>query len=284
MSYFRFCLMIVTSTVVMFFLMYLNTYALEHVFFSETRVYMAIMMGSAMAIIMLSYMLKMYPDKRLNAAILGGALVVFALSLWLVRSQVTVSGPSYMRAMIPHHSIAIMTSERAQIRDPRVRRLAEEIVDAQRREIAEMRHLIADISDAGPVQSIYRDPPAVAGNVEDALSNTLISQLDLAPMPQAEADLVFAEPPPCAFRRSPGTDPVLWMNEDGAVMKLNGVVVALESDRDPDEDVLTFTAAGTVVTVRVLGDGANWRQDAELVFALDQGLRVGYRGIYGCGG
>jgi len=103
MSYIRFGLMILTSTVVMFVLMYLNTYALEHVFFSETRTYMAIMMGATMAAIMLAYMLGMYSNRALNIAIFVAAVIVFALSLWLVRSQVTVSGSSYMRAMIPHH-------------------------------------------------------------------------------------------------------------------------------------------------------------------------------------
>ncbi len=188
MSYIRFGLMILTSTVVMFVLMYLNTYAWEHVFFSETRTYMAIMMGATMAVIMLAYMLGMYSNKRLNIAIFAGSVIVFALSLWLVRSQVTVSGPSYMRAMIPHHSIAVMTSERAQIRDPRVRKLADEIIAAQRREIAEMRYLIAEVSEGNVVESIYQDPPAEPGSVEDALSNTLISTLDPAPIPEAEAE------------------------------------------------------------------------------------------------
>src|SRR3546814_6959605 len=106
---------------------------------------MAILMGAMMAIIMLAYMLGMYSNRHLNIAIFAGAVIVFALSLWLVRSQVTVSGPSYMRAMIPHHSIEVMNSERAQIRDPRVRKLADAIIEAQRREIAEMRYLIAEI-------------------------------------------------------------------------------------------------------------------------------------------
>src|SRR3546814_14058111 len=91
-----------------------------------------------------------------------------------------------MRWMIPHHSIAIMTSERSQIRDPRVRKLADEIIEAQRREITEMRYLIADVSSGNVVESIYKDPPAEPGTVERALSNTLISELDLAPMPEAD--------------------------------------------------------------------------------------------------
>ena len=145
MSYLRFGAMIATSTVVMFILMYLNTYALEHVFMSETRVYMAFVMGAAMAVIMLAFMLGMYKDRMANLAIFAGAILVFAGALFLVRSQATVGQVSYMKAMIPHHSIAIMTSKRAQITDPRVRKLADEIIAAQQREIAEMRYLIAEL-------------------------------------------------------------------------------------------------------------------------------------------
>ncbi|HYH71232.1 MAG TPA: DUF305 domain-containing protein, partial [Methyloceanibacter sp.] len=118
MSYVRFGAMIVTSTIVMFILMYLNTYALEHVYFSETRAYMALVMGATMAVIMLAFMLGMYKNTALNIAIFVGSILVFAGALYLVRSQVTVDQVSYMKAMIPHHSIAIMTSERADIRDP----------------------------------------------------------------------------------------------------------------------------------------------------------------------
>lgn len=142
MSYWRFAAMIATSTVIMFGLMYLNTYSLEHISWSETRMWMALLMGATMALVMLSFMLNMYPRKDINLAIVIGAIVLFSLSLWLVRSQSTVDDVDYMRAMIPHHSIAILTSERAQITDPRVRALADEIIEAQRREIAEMKHLI----------------------------------------------------------------------------------------------------------------------------------------------
>jgi hypothetical protein len=283
MSYVRFGLMILTSTVVMFILMYLNTYAWEHVFFSETRTYMAILMGATMAVVMLLYMLGMYNSMPLNIAIFAGSVIVFALSLWLVRSQVTVSGPSYMRAMIPHQSIAIMTSERSQIRDPRVRKLADEIIEAQRREIAEMRYLIAEVSAGNVVESIYRDPPAEPGSVEDALSNTLISQLDLAPMHPAEAGRVLGASGSCTFSRSPETDPILWLSEGGAAaMKLNGVLVTLQATGDPQEGGVMFSAPGTTVTVSPLGEDADWRQNAELLFELDQGLSVGYRGFYGC--
>lgn len=145
MSYWRFAAMIATSTVVMYGLMYLNTYAYEQVFWSETRAWMALVMGATMSVIMLGYMLNMYKRKRLNYAIFGGSIAIFALALWLVRSQATVDDIEYMKAMIPHHSIAILTSSRSQITDPRVRKLADEIIEAQEREIAEMKYLINDL-------------------------------------------------------------------------------------------------------------------------------------------
>jgi uncharacterized protein (DUF305 family) len=144
-AYARFGAMIATSTIVMFVLMYLNTYQMDHVFFSETRAYMALVMGGTMAIIMLGFMLKMHKNRRANIGIFAGSIVVIALALWLVRSQATVGQVSYMRAMIPHHSIAILTSERANISDPRVRELADEIIESQRQEIAEMKALIAEL-------------------------------------------------------------------------------------------------------------------------------------------
>jgi uncharacterized protein (DUF305 family) len=143
--YLRFGAMIVTSTVIMYGLMYLNTYSLDHVFFSETRVYMALVMGAAMAVVMLSFMLHMLTDRRAQAAIYVGSVIVFAAALWLVRSQTTVDQVSYMKAMIPHHSIAILTSERARISDPAVRKLADEIIEAQRKEIAQMKALIVEL-------------------------------------------------------------------------------------------------------------------------------------------
>lgn len=149
MGYGRFLAMVATSTVLMFGLMYLNTFSIDHVFFSQTRLWMAFVMGAVMALVMLGFMWSMYRNVRLNVIILGASVLVFALALWLARSQATVDDVSYMRAMIPHHSIAIMTSERAHIRDPRTRKLAKGIIEAQRREIAQMKYLIDDIGQHG---------------------------------------------------------------------------------------------------------------------------------------
>lgn len=144
-KYGKFAAMTATSTVVMFGLMYLNTYRLDHIYFSETRAYMAVIMGAAMAGIMLGFMLNMYNNRKANVGIFIGSVLVFVISLWLVRSQVTVGDVAWMKAMIPHHSIAILTSERANLSDPRVRKLADEIIEAQVREIGEMKMLIKDL-------------------------------------------------------------------------------------------------------------------------------------------
>ena len=166
-AYLRFLAMIGTAMVVMYITTYLNTYELSHVEFSETRVFMTLIMGSTMALVMLGFMLGMYMDRRANLAVVLGALAVLGLATWLVRSQTTVQEESYMRAMIPHHSIAILTSENSEMEDQRVCELAVEIIEAQRREIDEMNWLIADISDNGPATSAeeaaQRPVPEFAG-------------------------------------------------------------------------------------------------------------------------
>jgi len=149
-NYTRFIAMIFTAVVAMYFLMYLNSYQLlDHAWFSETRLYMTLIMGGSMTIIMLSFMLQMYKSSKMNIAIFSIGTLLLLGSLWLVRSQATVDGVDYMEGMIPHHSIAILTSERAGIEDPRVRELADEIIMAQRREIKEMEWLIEDIRTNG---------------------------------------------------------------------------------------------------------------------------------------
>lgn len=148
-GYGKFFAMIATSMVAMYALMYLNTYDISHVRWSDTRLFMTFIMGAAMAVIMLSFMRGMYKNKQANLAIYAGSVVVFLIALYLVRSQATVQDSSWMRAMIPHHSIAILTSERATINDVRARELADEIIEAQRREIEEMNWLLEDIAENG---------------------------------------------------------------------------------------------------------------------------------------
>lgn len=154
-SYLRFFAMIGTAMVAMFLLMYTHSYQIfDHAWFSETRLFMTLIMGGAMMIIMLLFMLKMYNDRKLNAGIFIGGFLILILGIWLVRSQITVDDADYMEGMIPHHSIAILTSERAAIEDPRVRKLADNIIKAQRKEIKEMEWLIEDIRENGIAKTL----------------------------------------------------------------------------------------------------------------------------------
>ena len=166
--YLRFAAMIATSTTVMFVLTYTNAFAWEHVRWSEERFYMAVLMGGAMALVMLAFMRSMmYRNGRLNLVIVGVALALMAGGYTLSRSHVLVDDTAYMKGMIPHHSIAILTSERAGIEDVRVRELADGIIAAQREEIKEMDWLIADIDAHGPAttqeQADERPVPDVEG-------------------------------------------------------------------------------------------------------------------------
>lgn len=146
-SYARFFGMIVVSGILMYGVMYLNTYELDHIFFSEMRLYMTILSTCVMAVVMLLFMLHMLTNKKMNTGILLGSVIVFGISFFLMRNQTTIDDVDYMQGMIPHHSIAILTSERANIKDPRVRKLADGIIEAQKKEIDEMKALIENLKE-----------------------------------------------------------------------------------------------------------------------------------------
>lgn len=148
-NYTKFILMLSASFVAMYITMYLNTYELDHVYFSLTRFYMSCLGIAAMAVIMFFFMRKMYQNKKKNIAILLGSFILFVGALGLVRTQSPIIGDIlWMKAMIPHHSIAILTSERADIKDPEVRKLADGIITAQKKEIGEMKEYIKRLEAA----------------------------------------------------------------------------------------------------------------------------------------
>lgn len=147
--YLRFAAMILTAMVVMYFVMFVGSWELDHVRFSQSRVFMAVTMGGTMGLIMLAWMLNMYRNAKANLAVVAISVLLLTGGVILDRSQATVGDTAFMRAMIPHHSLAITRSERAQIDDVRVCELAVEIIQAQQREIAEMDWLIEDIERNG---------------------------------------------------------------------------------------------------------------------------------------
>jgi|SRR5699024_3040709 len=141
--YTKFILMLSASFIAMYITMYLNSYEIDHVYFSLTRFYMTCLGIACMAVIMWFFMRKMYRNKKKNIAILLGSLVLFVSAFGLVRAQAPIIGDVlWMKAMIPHHSIAILTSKKAAIEDPEVKKLADAIIKAQEKEIAEMKEMI----------------------------------------------------------------------------------------------------------------------------------------------
>lgn len=141
-SYPKFFLMLAASFVVMHVITYLNTYEWDHIYPSINRFYMTTLMVSAMGLLMLGFMGQMYPDKSINRLIAAGCVAVFLGALAVLRSQALVNDTRFMESMIPHHSIAILVSERANIKDPEVRTLADSIISAQKREIGQMKRML----------------------------------------------------------------------------------------------------------------------------------------------
>ena len=152
--YLRFAAMILTAMVVMYGVMYTSSWAWSHVRFSESRVFMAMVMGGTMGLVMLAWMLNMYRDMRFNAGIVAASLLLIAAGVFLDRSQTTVQDTGFMSGMIPHHSLAITRAERSGLDDVRVCQLAVEISEAQRREIFEMEWLIEDIERNGTAETV----------------------------------------------------------------------------------------------------------------------------------
>ncbi|NDK10213.1 DUF305 domain-containing protein [Candidatus Gracilibacteria bacterium] len=146
-KYGNFAVMMAVSFVSMYFIMFLNIFEISHYYNSITRVYMTLLMIAPMALIMLFFMKDMYNNSKINAAIIASCVVGFTLVFLALRSQFPVGDVQYMKAMIPHHSSAILTSERADIQDPEVRKLADDIIKAQVKEIAEMKALIQKLEN-----------------------------------------------------------------------------------------------------------------------------------------
>lgn len=142
MNYGKFWVMMLISFLIMYIVMFLNMDKVSHYHTSLTRIYMALLMVAPMAVVMMLMMGKMYPNKKMNTAIILGSVVLFILILTGLRTQTPIDDVQYMKAMIPHHSSAIMVSKHATITDPEVKKLSEEIIQSQEKEIAEMEAMI----------------------------------------------------------------------------------------------------------------------------------------------
>lgn len=149
MSWAKFAAMIATSVVIMFFLMYQLVYSPDDLKFSVNRLVASLVMGCVMAVVMLGFMWSMYQGRAAKVTVVLVAAASAAALIAINRGQMLIDDVRFMKAMIPHHSIAINNARKASITDPRVRKLADAIIESQVREIAEMSVLIDDISRSG---------------------------------------------------------------------------------------------------------------------------------------
>jgi len=298
-SYWRFAAMVGTSGIVMLVLMYLNTYGWEHVYWSEMRAWMAALMAASMAIIMLAFMMGMYKNTSVNVSIFLGGALVFALSLWAVRSQATITGTDYMKAMIPHHSIAILTSSRSGIEDQRVRKLADEIIEAQRKEIAEMRYLVRVMEGADTLRTLPGEggtsPRLVSAS--EAIHQADPAKTDLEEMDDADVDKAIGQGPRCTFRYGRSSPAVLAVRldpaapESRAVAKVNGHLFELSgsfvSPERPWSGRVELVAPGMSIALAPVDEAdavgqASVTVESDAVMRIDKGVEAGYGGFFTC--
>ena len=288
MSYRSFALMIATSTVVMFGLMYVHTYVWDDVYFSETRAWMALLMGAMMTIVMLGFMWSMYPRRTVNVAILAGATATLVLSVWLIRSQVTVNASDYMEAMIPHHSIAVLTSTRAGIDDRRVRKLADEIIEAQRKEMAEMKYLVRVLRRDGVQPGGPPSRPVETLPAGEAARTADLATTDLEPMDEAELRSVLGDAATCGFSYAAGEAPVavatLPETRPGrGLIKLHGRLVPMAVRYPGPSGQVELSGDDVSVTTHATdAAAADEPREAEALFRIGSDLEVGYAGFFAC--
>lgn len=139
--------MMAVSFVIMYAVMFLNADVFDHVMLSTTRTYMTILMIAPMAVSMLLFMWGMYENKKVNLMILGTAVILFIATLTMLRNQMLIADVQWMKAMIPHHSSAIMVSQKVDLKDPEAQQLAKDIIEAQKKEIAQMKAMIKRLEE-----------------------------------------------------------------------------------------------------------------------------------------
>ena len=144
--YSKFIAMLLISFLIMYGVMFLNISQADHIYLSMTRFYMTVLMVAPMALIMLLLMKHMYQNRSVNRVIILISSIAFVLSLAGLRNQSGIGDRQYLKAMIPHHSSAIMTSEHAALKDPEVRELADSIIKSQRAEIVQMKAILKRMS------------------------------------------------------------------------------------------------------------------------------------------
>lgn len=141
-SYQKLAIATTINAVIMFLLTYVMIDSLDHFLVNINRVYMALIMAAPMVLVMLTVMRSMFKNPRTNTILYITFVGLFLLLFFLIRTQTPVGDEAFLRSMIPHHSGAILMCEQANISDPEIVTLCEEIVEAQVEEINQMKAIL----------------------------------------------------------------------------------------------------------------------------------------------
>jgi hypothetical protein len=131
------------SAVIMYLVMFTMIDSTGEFYNNIDNVYMTLMMVSPMAILMLLMMGSMYTNRALNLVLYAAFAAIFILSFVGMRTQALVGDDQFLRAMIPHHSGAILMCREARISDPEIAALCARIRQSQKEEIDQMKAVLA---------------------------------------------------------------------------------------------------------------------------------------------
>lgn len=137
--YGKLLVMAILSFLAMYILMYAMVDTFSNVFMNINQFYMAGLMTSPMIIIELLLMGSMYKNKKINILLIAGSTVLLITFFLLIRQQAAVDDKQFIKSMIPHHSGAILMCEHADIKDPELKKLCEQIRSGQQTEIDQMK-------------------------------------------------------------------------------------------------------------------------------------------------
>lgn len=143
--YRKLSIMAVLSFISMYILMYSMADEISNVYSNINQFFMAGLMTMPMVIIEIVLMGSMYMNKKFNAVIISVSAIALIVFYLCIRVQAGVTDKQFLKGMIPHHAAAILMSKKAPSQDPEIKKLQEEIISSQQREIEQMKTKLKEL-------------------------------------------------------------------------------------------------------------------------------------------